>query len=81
MRVSELAEIAEDLVRDGRSEEPIAAFLMTAERVRAIVENPALSDQEVSEILHDLQVNWGNPPIDDQLVEGVVTLHSLGYGP
>ena len=81
MRVIELAEIAADLVRQGRAEEPIALFLMTAERVRAIVDNPALSDQEVSEILHDLQSNWGDPPIDDQLVDGVVTLHFLGYGP
>ena len=77
MTVSELAEIAQDLVRQGRSEEPIAVFLMTADRVREITEEPAMSDQAAAEILHDLQENWGDPPIDDQLVEGVLTLHSL----
>ena len=77
MRVSELAEFAQDLVRNGRSEEPIAAFLMTADRVREITGCPAMTDQAAGEILHDLQLNWGDPPIDDQLVEGVLTLHSL----
>lgn len=78
MRVQDLADMAENLIKQGRSEEPIAVFWMTAERVREIVKDPAMTDQEVSEILHDLQSNWGDPPIDDQLVEGVLTLHSFG---
>jgi hypothetical protein len=77
MRISDLAKLAKKWIGEGREREPIAAFVMTAERVREITECPAMTDQQASEILHDLQLNWGDPPIDDQLVEGVLTLHSM----
>ena len=69
------------LISEGRASEPVALFLFTAQRVRELTDQPDMSDAEASEILFDLQANWGDPPIDDQLAEGVLTLHFLGKGP
>ena len=42
-----------------------------------ILHGVEISDEEVWAILRDLQTNWGDPPIDDQLVEGVLHLAGL----
>ena len=64
---------------NGGADADVASWLMTSDRVREILSERTLTDAEVREILHDLQRqrHWGDPPIDDQLVEGVIHLGGL----
>ena len=61
---------------EGKAKQPIAAWIMTADRVREITADQPLSEAAISDLLSDLQ-HWGDPPIDDQMVEGVLHLAGL----
>ena len=76
MRVRILHEKLSQLMAEGKADQPIAAWLMTADRAREITADQPLSEAALSDLLNDLQ-HWGDPPIDDQLVEGVLYLAGL----
>lgn len=65
------------LISERGGDADVAAWLMTSNRVREILHGVEVTDEEVRAILRDLQANWGDPPIDDQLVEGVLHLAGL----
>ena len=78
MKLSVLIQKLQEMHRlNGGPDADVASWLMTSDRVREILSERTLSDAEVREILHDLQRHWGDPPIDDQLVEGVIHLGGL----
>ena len=81
LTVRKVARLVEAMVSDGRGDEPIAAFLFTATRVREVLERPEMTDGDCAEILLELQENWGDPPLDDQLVQGVFELDLVDEGP
>ena len=77
MKLQKLLETVEMLISERGGDADVAAWLMTSNRVREILHGIDLTDEEVRAILQDLQNNWGDPPIDDQLVEGVLHLAGL----
>ena len=70
MKLSALLELVKTLIEKHGPDSNVAAFIYTAEDVLDVTNmSPRSNSLDANEVLHEFMHNWGEPPLEDYLLE------------